>query len=254
LAARRTALVRRALAWGRGFTLIELLVVIAIIAILAGMLLPALARAKEAGKKISCLNNMRQLSLSVKMYAGDNDDQYPVRSNWTASSPAWPEVLRDNYKDLKLLVCPSDGPDPERHRTSPFVADAAPRSYIINAWNDYYQVTLKTSSFRAIETAACTNAFKESNVRNPSDTVLFGEKDTKSVHYYMDFLESNSGNDFTEIEQSRHMASQTGKGGGGGANYAFVDGSSSYLRAGKSIFPVNLWAVTDLWRTNVSAP
>jgi prepilin-type N-terminal cleavage/methylation domain-containing protein len=55
----------------RGFTLIELLVVIAIIAILAAMLLPVLGRAKESGKRISCLNNLRQLSLSSQMYVGD---------------------------------------------------------------------------------------------------------------------------------------------------------------------------------------
>lgn len=91
----------------RGFTLIELLVVIAIIAILAAILFPVFARARESARKTSCLSNLKQIGLACHMYAQDYDELFPVDSHVSQPHPRFVEQVMPYMRNYNILYCPS---------------------------------------------------------------------------------------------------------------------------------------------------
>jgi len=231
-------------------------VVIGIIALLASLLLPALASAKEAGRRISCLNNMRQLGIALMMYTHDNEDRLPPRTH----PHRWPSRLLASInvapaddgnapttgpvRDYRILTCPSD-PNPVSGfgmGGENYPADLAPRSFIYNSWNDFfYEHYNKAANWRKLVTEDFS--IKESDIPNPSDTVVFAEKSTGVKHWYLDYEYSEDINDI--LDQSRH--SNNGK-NTGGSNYTFADGSARFLKWGKAIDPENLFLVLPAYR------
>lgn len=225
------------------FTLIELLVVIAIIAILASMLLPALGSAKQAGQRMACLNNMKQLGYSTTMYVGDNSNFYPPR----CGTNRWCQQLYTYYKNVAILQCPLDAINKPQSAGDPNtnnVADNAPRTYMINGMNDYFYQTLDSASFQSFMNGTYPQGLPDGRIAMPSDTIMFGEKKPVSNQYYMDLLElsGQEGNDWTELNQNTHLE---------GSDYAFSDNSARFLRQYTDLGPTyNMWAITVSGRTN----
>lgn len=227
-----------------GFTLIELLVVISIVAILSSLLLPALSRAKEKASAIKCLSNLHQMGLALILYTHDFDGGFPPR----VPANRWPTQLRKYYASLDLLQCPAELAQRSKAdlRANPrnVRPDDAIRAFIINGWNDYF------GSLGQNPESLNGRQVKPDNLRYPSETIVMGEKKTRSTNFYMD-LNEGIGNHVDQIERSRHSTqkrSTDARTTNGGSNYTFADGSARFLRYKGSVYPLNLWAVNDALR------
>lgn len=200
----------------QAFTLIELLVVIAIIAILAAILFPVFAQAKEAAKKTTCVSNQRQISTGFLMYFSDNDDQFP----FVKGDLPWVDTMQPYLKSRDILRCPTD--DSQNWKTPLSGATAIRKtSYTLNGYlppnNSNQTQGGNFPNVSMIDKPASVIYLAESN-RNRTGNYFHSHvwnPPTSTGHWLIDQDRPD------DIETERH---------GEGFTVAYLDGHAKYVK------------------------
>ena len=199
------------------FTLIELLVVIAIIAILAAILFPVFARARENARRSSCQSNLKQIALGIKQYTQDYDERFPlVVTPSPATEPGWAYSIQPYLKSEQIFQCPSDTAPPP----SPTPNDAITRA----------------------NTTGYTDYYLNYNLTNPgtssSPTVGVGRTEAE-LTYTSNIIMNGDGSGSTSGSSASYNNLKIDTGGGSrhleGGNYSFVDGHVKWLRPERAL-------------------
>jgi len=212
----------------KGFTLIELLVVIAIIALLAAILFPVFARARENARKSSCQNNLKQIGVGIAQYVQDFDETFmesrPAGVATSGDVP-WHVVVLPYIKNTQIFKCPSNSrPATETMQWTPgtpaTLIPAIPRSYICNGRPHGTDGPIRENGFVNLADIAKTSqviAVLEVNNRQDPE---YWENDMNNNNYWFK----------NHLEQS---------------NFLFVDGHVKALDPMRTIAPLNMWAIDN---------
>jgi prepilin-type N-terminal cleavage/methylation domain-containing protein/prepilin-type processing-associated H-X9-DG protein len=153
----------------KGFTLIELLVVIAIIAILAAILFPVFARAREKARQTSCLSNLKQLGIATMMYVQDYDEMYPQSDDWANVGGLRyqpPDLIYPYVKNGQLFACASGNYTVPRSATPPGGS---------TWWSQYFSEISYGYNWRIGRTANWRKPMKLGKLSQPADTLVWGD-------------------------------------------------------------------------------